>query len=117
MILAVLLLALGLGLIVAEVLFPSFGVLSVLAAAAIVGMVLIIGRSPCRVGRRGVRTPPPRAVRLPAFGRGSKRDAVPGAAGRGGAHEKSPGCPGLSSADRSANADERSRTSTGFYPH
>ncbi len=41
MILAVLLLALGLGLIVAEVLFPSFGVLSVLAAAAIVGAIVV----------------------------------------------------------------------------
>jgi membrane-bound serine protease (ClpP class) len=34
---AVLLLALGLGLIVAEIFFPSFGLLSVLATAAIVG--------------------------------------------------------------------------------
>lgn len=36
---AVLLLALGLGLIVAEVFFPSFGVLSVLATAALVGSI------------------------------------------------------------------------------
>lgn len=36
---AVLLLALGLGLIVAEVFFPSFGLLSVLATAALVGAI------------------------------------------------------------------------------
>lgn len=36
---AVLLMALGLGLIVAEVFFPSFGVLSVLATAALVGSI------------------------------------------------------------------------------
>lgn len=38
---AVLLLLLGLGLVLAEVLFPSFGVLSVLATAALVGSVAL----------------------------------------------------------------------------
>jgi len=38
---AILLLALGLGLVVAEIFFPSFGLLSVLATAAIVGAVVM----------------------------------------------------------------------------
>ena len=41
MIAAILLLGLGLALIVAEVLFPSFGILSVLATAAIIGAVAV----------------------------------------------------------------------------
>ena len=40
MTLAIILLGLGLALIVAEVLFPSFGILSILAAAAIIGSVV-----------------------------------------------------------------------------
>ncbi len=41
---AVLLLGLGLGLVIAEVLFPSFGVLSILATLAIVGAVVLAFR-------------------------------------------------------------------------
>ncbi|TAH35063.1 MAG: hypothetical protein EYC70_14855 [Planctomycetota bacterium] len=41
MILALLLLLLGLGFITAEVFFPSFGVLSVLAGAAVIGAVVL----------------------------------------------------------------------------
>lgn len=47
---AILLLALGLGLIVAEVFFPSFGVLSVLATAAIVGAIAMAFQESARVG-------------------------------------------------------------------
>ena len=49
---AVLLLGLGLALIVAEVLFPSFGVLSVLATAAIVGAVLLAFQNGSQSGFR-----------------------------------------------------------------
>ncbi len=52
MIPAILLLALGLGLIVAEVLFPSFGVLSVLATAAIVGAVALAFQASTAAGIR-----------------------------------------------------------------
>ncbi len=44
MTLAILLLGIGLALVVAEVLFPSFGVLSVLATAAIVGALVVAFR-------------------------------------------------------------------------
>lgn len=50
MIPAILLLGLGLALVVAEVLFPSFGVLSVLATAAIVGAVVLAFREGTDVG-------------------------------------------------------------------
>jgi membrane-bound serine protease (ClpP class) len=52
MIPAILLLALGLGLILAEVLFPSFGVLSVLATAAIVAAVALAFRESTASGVR-----------------------------------------------------------------
>jgi len=50
MIPAILLLGLGLALVIAEVLFPSFGVLSVLATAAIVGAVVLAFREGTDVG-------------------------------------------------------------------
>jgi len=50
MIPAVLLLGLGLALVVAEVLFPSFGVLSVLATAAIAGAVVLAFRESTDTG-------------------------------------------------------------------
>jgi membrane-bound serine protease (ClpP class) len=49
---AILLLALGLGLIVAEVFFPSFGVLSVLATAALVGSVAMAFQESTAMGVR-----------------------------------------------------------------
>lgn len=52
MIPAILLLGLGLALIVAEVLFPSFGVLSVLATVAIVAAVALAFRESNQVGVR-----------------------------------------------------------------
>lgn len=51
---AILLLGLGLALIFAEVLFPSFGVLSVLATAAIVGAVVLAFRESTETGYRFV---------------------------------------------------------------
>jgi len=47
---AILLLLLGLGLIVAEVLFPSFGVLSVLATAALVGAIALAFQESSQAG-------------------------------------------------------------------
>lgn len=52
MIAAILLLGLGLGLIVAEVFFPSFGVLSVLATAALVGSVVMAFQEGTQTGVR-----------------------------------------------------------------
>lgn len=52
MILAILLLGLGLALVMAEVLFPSFGVLSVLATLAIVGAVAMAFRESNQAGVR-----------------------------------------------------------------
>ena len=52
MIAAILLLGLGLGLIVAEVFFPSFGVLSVLATAALVGSVVMAFQESAQTGVR-----------------------------------------------------------------
>ena len=48
----ILLLTLGLGLIVAEIFFPSFGVLSVLATGAIVGAVVMAFQTSTTVGIR-----------------------------------------------------------------
>ena len=47
---AILLLALGLALIVAEIFFPSLGILSVLATAAIVGAIAMAFRTSTRTG-------------------------------------------------------------------
>ena len=52
MIAAVLLLALGLGLIVAEVFFPSLGLLSVLATAALVGSIAMAFQESTAIGVR-----------------------------------------------------------------
>jgi membrane-bound serine protease (ClpP class) len=52
MTIAVLLLALGLGLIVAEIFFPSFGLLSVLATAAIVGAIVMAFQVSNEIGVR-----------------------------------------------------------------
>jgi len=49
---AILLLALGLGLIVAEILVPSFGVLSVLATVSIVGAVVLAFQESTTLGIR-----------------------------------------------------------------
>jgi membrane-bound serine protease (ClpP class) len=50
MTLAIVLLVVGLGLIVAEIFFPSFGLLSVLATAAIVGAVVMAFQEDSRTG-------------------------------------------------------------------
>lgn len=52
MTLAILLLGLGLALVIAEVLFPSFGILSVLATLAIGGAVVMAFRESTAVGLR-----------------------------------------------------------------
>lgn len=52
MIAAVLLLGLGLALVVAEVLFPSFGILSILATLAIVGAIVVAFGEGADVGAR-----------------------------------------------------------------
>jgi membrane-bound serine protease (ClpP class) len=49
---AILLLALGLGLIVAEIFFPSFGILSVLATAAIAGAIAMAFQESSTAGVR-----------------------------------------------------------------
>lgn len=49
---AILLLTLGLGLIVAEIFFPSFGILAVLATAALVGSVAMAFQESSAVGVR-----------------------------------------------------------------